>query len=85
MTNKELQELLKQWPDDIEVKLLTKNDIPVRSIEKAPIIPFTEENILESSEEAWVDDEADPETWDCEDGKIMQKGKRYLLLNPIIT
>ena len=85
MTNKQLQEFLKQFPDEIKVKLLPKSDIPVRSYNSVEILELTEENILHTSEGAWVDDEADPEEWDCEDGKIRHEGNWYLLLNPIIT
>lgn len=80
MTNKEFQKLLAKFPDNIPVKLLPKPENNIKSI-----IDFNEENILATSEGAWVDSEADPEKWDCEDGKIKHKGKRYLLINPIIV
>lgn len=85
MTNKELQKLLKKYPDDMSIKILLNSDIPVRSFKAPPIVELSEENILISSGGAWVDDKANPEIWDCEDGKIRHKGKRYLLFNPIIT
>lgn len=83
MTNKELQELLKKHPNNMPIKLMPHHDRDGKF--NYTVIDFTEENYLVSSEGAWVDDEADPETWDCEDGKIRHKGKRYLLINPIIT
>jgi hypothetical protein len=79
MTNKDFQKLLQQYPDDILIRLLPKQENNVKAI-----VDFTDENILLTSEGAYVDDEADPETWDHEDGKIRHKGERYLLLNPII-
>lgn len=82
MINIQLQELLKKYPDNMPVKLLPKNNVGSKPSE---VIDFTEENILQSSEGAWVDDEAPVDTWDCEDGKIRHKGKKYLLINPIIT
>ena len=85
MTNRELQKLLQEYPDDMKVKLLPNSKIPIRGYDKHDAVPLTEENIIESSEGAWVDDEADPETWDCEDGKIKHSGERYILFNPIIT
>lgn len=77
MTNSELQTLLHQYPDDLPIKF--------RDYKTEPIIDFTEENILHTSEGAWVNDEADSEEWDTEDGKIEHKGNWYLLINPIIT
>lgn len=77
MTNKEFQLLLKKYPDDIPVRLLPQPD--------NEIIDFTEENIMHSSEGAWLDNSGNPDKWDTEDGKIRHKGRRFLLLNPIIT
>ena len=85
MTNKQFQELLKDYPDNMPIKLFVNPDNYKHGDGQKGIIEFTDENILVTSENAWIDDEADPETWDCEDGKIRHKGKRYLLLNPIIT
>ena len=80
MNNKELQEYLKQYPDDLEILLIP--DIKNWS----QTIPFTDENILHTSETAYVDDEADEDDWDCEDGKVeLGEGKRYLLFNPLIV
>lgn len=85
MTNKKLREFLAQFPDNMPVRLFPNSETPRSGFDKPKIIELTEENILQTSEGAWVDDEADPETWDCEDGKVRHKGKRYLLFNPIIT
>lgn len=85
MNNIQLQEFLNRFPDNMPVKLLTNNDIPVMGIKEPNIIDLTEENILKTSEGAWADDEAPADQWDCEHGKIRQKGKKYLLFNPIIT
>lgn len=79
MTNKELQQLLAQYPDDVTIRTLhTKSIVPVG------IKDLSEENILLTSEEAFIDESADPQTWDCEDGKIVHKGNKYLLLNALI-
>ena len=80
MNNKELQEYLKQYPDDLDILLIP--DLKNWS----QTIPFTEENILHTSYTAYVDDEADEDDWDCEDGRIeLGDGKRYLLFNPVIV
>lgn len=79
-TNKQLQELLKQYPDDMPIKLLVDHDL------KTKIQDFDEENILHSSETAYVDGDAEPMDWDCEDGKVeLGEGQQYLLINPIIV
>lgn len=80
MKNIELQKLLKKYPDSIEIKLMPTHQRGLHGL-----IEFTEENILKTSEKAYVDNNAHPDIWDCEDGKIRHKGKRYLLINPIIT
>lgn len=79
MKNKDLQKLLAQYPDNMPVRLLL-NQNPY-----SEHVDLTEDHILRTSEGAYVDDEADPNTWDCEDGKIRDKGKKYLLFNPIIV
>lgn len=78
MTNKELQHLLAQYPDDMPVRLL-----PSQCLDEI-VIPLTEEHILHTSDKAWVDDDAPVEEWDCEDGKIHYDGQPFLLFNPII-
>lgn len=83
MLNKEFQELLKNYPDDMPIKLLVSSGS--RNPNKENVIEFNNENIMLTSEQAFIDTEADPETWDSEDGKITQKGKQFLLLNPIIV
>lgn len=83
MTNKELQNLLKDYPDDMPVRLLY--DHTSYSKEKNNIIEFTEENVLRTSETVYVDDDAPEDEWDNEDGKIeLGDGLQYLLFNPII-
>jgi len=64
MTNKELQSYLAQFPDEMPVKLLVKAE------PKAQPIELTEENILHSSESAYVNSDAPEDEWDTEDGKI---------------
>jgi hypothetical protein len=80
MKNSELQELLAQYPDDMPIKLLVDHcDV------KAPLIEFTDENVLHTSETAYVDTDADLEDWDTEDGKIeLGDGQQFLLINPMI-
>jgi hypothetical protein len=77
MTNKELQDFLKQYPDEMPIKL---------RVEEMEVVELTTENILHTSETAYVNDEAPEEEWDCEDGKIeLGSGTQYLLLNPLIV
>lgn len=81
MTNKELQTLLAQYPDDMPVKLM-----PNATCYDHSIIDFSEENVLHTSETAFCDDEAPEDEWDTEDGKVeLGDGPQYLLINPIIT
>lgn len=78
MTNKQLQELLQKYPDNMSVKIITNQN-------SQKVHPFDNENIIETSTTAYIDDEAPEEEWDTEDGKIMLgDGVRYLLINPII-
>lgn len=80
MTNKELQTLLVQYPDDMPIKLM------IDSSYKCKPIDFTEENILHTSETAYIDFSADEELWDTEDGKVeLGDGQQYILINPIIV
>jgi hypothetical protein len=80
MTNKQLQNFLGLYPDEMPVKLL------IGSSAKDPIIDLDGENILHTSETAFVNTEAPEDEWDCEDGKIeLGDGKQFLLFNPIIT
>jgi hypothetical protein len=37
-----------------------------------------------ASTERYIDDSFPQEEWDCEDGKLIQKGEDYLLINPLI-
>lgn len=78
MKNKELQELLSKYPPNMPIKLWVDHS------DRNTIVELTPDYLLKSSEGAWIDDEVDPELWDCEDGKIKHKGKRYLLINPLI-
>jgi hypothetical protein len=80
MTNIELQKLLAKYPDDMPIKLLTSHE------SNWPVIDFTDENILHTSETAYVDYGADESEWDTEDGKIeLGSGPQLLLINPIIV
>lgn len=82
MKNLELQQLLQTYPDDMDIKLLI--DHIDYSKENKPI-DLTIENIMETSETAYVDDNAPEDEWDTEDSKVeLGDGKRYLLFNPII-
>lgn len=78
MTNKQFQDLLSLYPDDMPVKLLPDH----RSMK---VIDITNESLLFTSETAHIDDTFPEDEWDTEDGKvIIGDGQRYLLLNPII-
>ena len=82
MKNSELQTLLKQYPDDMSIKLLLTH-----SLDKSNMpIDLDEENILHTSVTAYCDNEAPQDEWDSEDGKvILGDGEQYLLINPIIV
>jgi len=72
MTNKELQEYLKQFSDDLPVKLYKDGDIR----------DFFDEDILITSETAHVNTETPEEEWDCEDGKFeLGDGPEFILFN----
>lgn len=78
MKNKELQQLLSQHPDDVPVRLMLDH-------RSQKIIEFTDENVLLTSETAFVNTEAPEEEWNHEDGRIdLGEGQRFLLINPII-
>lgn len=77
MKNKELQQLLQKYPANMPVKLLTGHN-------KNVAIDFDDENILLTSEDAYIDSDTPEGEWDTEDGKVVQRGKKYLLINPII-
>ncbi len=81
MKNKELQKLLAQYPDDMPIKLLLScHDV------NEPIVDFDEENILYTSETAYLDEDAPEDEWDAEDGKVkLGDGQMYLLINPMIV
>jgi len=77
MTNKELQEYLKKFPDDYQVKALT----PYTHDTKVPK-GITDENIIIRTDTVWINDEAPGDEWDTEDGKVeLGDGERFLLLN----
>lgn len=79
MKNIELQKILAVYPADMPIKIRTGN------VNSDVIEDFDEENIVEASNTAYVDDEAPEEEWDHEYGKIeLGDGERYLLINPII-
>lgn len=78
MNIKELKQLLNEYPDDMPVKLLKNLGI------YDDVVDFTEENILVTSDTAFVNKDAPEEEWDAEDGKIeLGDGTKYLLINPI--
>lgn len=77
MTNKELQEFLKQFPDDMPIKLMTRAYTP-----PFKVIDLTEENILHTSATARL---IEAETDDDNDEVILGKGPQYLLFNPVIS
>lgn len=58
MNNKELQDYLKQYPDDIDILLIPDQK------NWSKTIPLTEENILHSSETAHIDDSFPEDEWD---------------------
>jgi len=79
MKNLRLQEILKEYPDDMDIKLLINASVGQELVE------FTEENILHTSETAYINTEAPEDEHDTEDGKIeLGNGNQYLLINPII-
>lgn len=80
MKNQELIKILSTYPLDMPIKLLLNvNDA------KSKPIDFAEENILHTSETAFVNEDAHEDEWDAEDGKVeLGVGVQYLLLNPII-
>jgi hypothetical protein len=81
MKNSALQDYLKQYPADMDIKFLSSHE----KMSKEPVLDFDEENILLTSETAYVDENAPEDEWDCEDGKVeLGDGKQYLLINPII-
>jgi len=88
MTNRQLQELLRQYPDDMLVKLLIgHNYAPPQAEPFKPQDPidFSSEKIILTSETAYVNENAPEEEWDTEGGKIeLGDGQQYLLINPII-
>jgi hypothetical protein len=80
MTNGELQKLLAEYPADMPVKLMPKINNDYKTV-----VDLDEDNILHSSETAYVDTEAPEDEWDTEDGKVeLGDGQQYLLFNPII-
>lgn len=88
MTNKELREYLSKYPDDMPIKLLPDSTLPPLSVDNKAVnsvVDFTSDHIMQTTDKAWVNSDADPETWDTEDGKIVYDGNPYLLFNPIIT
>jgi hypothetical protein len=76
MNNLELQSLLKTYPDNIDIKMLSPD---------GKLQDF-EGEVLHTSDTAYVDDEAPEGEWDTEEGKVeLGNGRQYLLLNPIIV
>lgn len=79
MTVQQLIEYLSTVPPEREIKIWIDHS------DRNTIVPLNEEHFHHTSEGAYIDDSADPDTWDAEDGKIRNKGKRYIMLNPIIN
>lgn len=78
MTIETLIEALKAFPRTLEVRALSGKD--------NEIYPISIDNLLHTSETAFVNDDAHVDEWDCEDGKIeLGSGKQYLLINAIIV
>lgn len=75
MTNKQLQELLKTYPDEMPIKLLTEH-------QRGEIIDLTEESVLHTSTTA-VYHEAEED--DEQDFTTLGDGEQYLLFNPVIV
>ncbi|MBO9151894.1 hypothetical protein ACFOTA_06725 [Chitinophaga sp. GCM10012297] len=76
MTRKQLQDYLEQFPEEMPIMVLIDN----HSVDE-----LTEEQILHTSDTAYVDVTAPEEEWDCEDGKIrLGDGSQYVLINAII-
>lgn len=81
MKNLELQNYLKQFDDETPIKHLDQSHKILGDIRD-----FKFENILHTSETAYVDGGAPEDEWDCEEGKLcLGDGKQFLLLNPIIV
>ena len=79
MTNKAFQDLLKQYPDDMPVKLLIDHK------RVNAITDMDEENLLLTSETVYITKDAPEDEWDTEDGKReLGNGQQFLLINPII-
>lgn len=81
MTNNELQNFLAQYPNDMPIRFLADHN----EGSNTPILEFTTENIMLTSETAYVDEDAPEDEWDTEDGKVeLGDGQQFLLINPII-
>lgn len=78
MTNKELQDLLKEYPDNIRVKQFIHGFSTGKDKER----DFEKSDFSLHSNTAFADDMAPEEEWDLEDGKqILGDGEKYLLFN----
>jgi len=76
MTNSELQALLSAYPPDMPVMYL---DYDGNKVE------FTGESLIETTDTAFIDEDAPEDEWDHEDGKIeLGSGERHILLNAMI-
>lgn len=83
MTNKDLQELLKQYPDDMALKFIPNGTIAKHPRDK--YLDLSKEFVLLTSDTAYIDENADAATWDAESGKIeLGTGTKFLLFNPVI-
>ncbi len=78
MTNKQLQDYLKKYPDNMPIKLIITH-------QERRAHNLIEENILLSSTTAHINEDAPEDEWDAEGGKVeLGVGEKYLLINPII-
>lgn len=75
MTNKELQDALSKYPDGMEVRIYGGGFGDYIKFAQA------DECVIEYSDTAYVDDEAQEEDWDTEEGKFyFGDGERWLLI-----
>lgn len=78
MTIEQLYQILDNYPDTTEIRLMVNQTNQV-------VQPLNDDHILLTSETAFVNQDAPEDEWDTEDGKVeLGGGKKYLLINPII-
>lgn len=77
MNNKKLQDYLKQFPDEMEIKCLRN-----MMSDDGSKYNLTEENIIIYTDTAYIDSDAPEEEHDTEEGKLqLGTGERFLLFN----